>query len=227
AMLNYEVDPELLRPFIPAGTHPDTLDGRSLITVVGFLFRRAKLWGIPAIGHQIFPEMNLRCYVRRGDRRGVVFIKELVPRRLIVWMARRFGENFEHVPMNFRVDPDKAIDQVHRLRRAEYRWNLPGKSGNLTAVVGSEGQQFDRREIDYVVHRSWAYTARSAGETYEYYVDHPPWKVWPAAMASLQGDFGSVFSPAFGEVLAGVPSSACLVDGSAVRVYPGRLVSLR
>src|SRR5439155_9383088 len=84
AMLNYEVDPAVLRPRVPAGTELDAWRGRTFLSVVGFMFLDTRVLGIPIPLHRDFEEVNLRFYVRReaseGWRRGVVFVKELVPR---------------------------------------------------------------------------------------------------------------------------------------------------
>ncbi|MDE0204502.1 MAG: DUF2071 domain-containing protein, partial [Candidatus Tectomicrobia bacterium] len=88
-MVNYEVDPNLLRSWLPAGVELDTWQGRTLASVVGFEFLATRVLGVQVPGHQDFHEVNLRFYVRRrvggGWRRGVVFVKELVPRRAIAW----------------------------------------------------------------------------------------------------------------------------------------------
>ncbi|HTR04180.1 MAG TPA: DUF2071 domain-containing protein, partial [Thermoanaerobaculia bacterium] len=94
AMLHFDADPRVLRPLVPPGTELDFFDGRTLISVVGFLFKDTRLRGIAIPGHRDFEEVNLRFYVRRraeeGWRRAVVFVKELVPRRLIAFVARHF-----------------------------------------------------------------------------------------------------------------------------------------
>lgn len=80
AMANYVVDPSLLEPLVPRGTELDSHDGLVYVSLIGFLFNRSRIFGIPIPLHQSFEEVNLRFYVRRGDKRGVVFIRELVPR---------------------------------------------------------------------------------------------------------------------------------------------------
>src|SRR4051812_46066231 len=83
AMLNYEVDPQLLARFTPGGTEVDTFVGRALVSLVGFEFLKARFNGCSAPGLRDFPEVNLRFYVRRRVenqwRRGVVFIREIAP----------------------------------------------------------------------------------------------------------------------------------------------------
>ena len=84
-MLNYSMDSALLAPFVPEGTTLDSWNGETLVSVVGFRFLRTRLLGVPLPMHRDFDEVNLRFYVRAvtdGEtRRGVVFIREIVPRR--------------------------------------------------------------------------------------------------------------------------------------------------
>ena len=98
AMLNYEIDPATLLPLTPKGTELDAWNGRTFVSMVGFHFRNTRVmgWAIPF--HQNFEEINLRFYVRHkaenGWRRGVVFVKEIVPRATIALTARwLYSEN--------------------------------------------------------------------------------------------------------------------------------------
>src|SRR5438045_6548239 len=98
-MLNYVVDPRLIMPLVPAETEIDLENGEAFLTVVGFLFLDTRLLGVPIPLHRDFEEVNLRFYVRRKSadkwRRGVVFIREVVPRCAIVLVARTFyRENY-------------------------------------------------------------------------------------------------------------------------------------
>jgi hypothetical protein len=83
AMLNYEINPNVLQRFVPTGTELDQWKGKTFVSIVGFLFLNTRIRGIAIPFHSNFEEVNLRFYVRRytkeGWRRGVVFIKELVP----------------------------------------------------------------------------------------------------------------------------------------------------
>src|SRR3954468_11982990 len=85
AMLQYEIDPDVLRPFVPRGTELDDWRGRTLVSLVGFQFLDARGLGAPIPFHRDFAEVTLRSYVRRrapeGWRRAVVFLREIVPRQ--------------------------------------------------------------------------------------------------------------------------------------------------
>jgi uncharacterized protein YqjF (DUF2071 family) len=91
ALLNWRVDPGLLEPLVPRGTTLDRWQGATYVSLVGFLFRDTRVLGVPVPLHRDFEEVNLRFYVRRevdGEvRRGVTFIKEIVPRRAIAGSA--------------------------------------------------------------------------------------------------------------------------------------------
>src|ERR1700693_3806285 len=109
-MLNYEVEPNLLSRYVPPGTALDSFKGRTYLSLVGFRFCRTKLLGcLPIPFHANFDEVNLRFYVRRKegseDRRGVVFIAEVVPRYAIAATARfLYEENYRYCPMSHHVE---------------------------------------------------------------------------------------------------------------------------
>src|SRR5262245_54368008 len=108
-MLNYAVEQDVLQPFVPPGTVLDTYKGVAYVSLVGFLFLKTKVLGMAVPLHQDFEELNLRFYVRRfaGDdwRRGVVFIKEIVPRPAIAMVARlAYNENYIALPMRHRLE---------------------------------------------------------------------------------------------------------------------------
>src|SRR6476659_2930148 len=64
-LLNFPVPTDIIKHLAPPGTEPDTHDGQSYISIVGFLFQNVRLFGLPIPGHTNFPEINLRYYVRR------------------------------------------------------------------------------------------------------------------------------------------------------------------
>jgi hypothetical protein len=132
-MLNYEVDPSLLKRYIPLGTTLDSFRGKTYVSLVGFRFCRTKLLGyFPVPFHTDFEEVNLRFYVRRSDgsedRRGVVFIAEVVPRRAIAITARLvYGENYRYSPMKHRIEAEACG------RTTEYQWEFDSQWCKLSA----------------------------------------------------------------------------------------------
>ena len=64
-MLNYQVNPDVLIPWLPPGLEVDSWQGKTLLSVVGFRFEDTRLLGVAIPGHRDFQEVNLRFYVRR------------------------------------------------------------------------------------------------------------------------------------------------------------------
>src|SRR5947209_3312744 len=104
-MLNFGLRPKPLAPLVPADTELDDWNGITYASVVGFMFLRTRVFGVPVPGYRDFEELNLRFYVRRrtpeGWRRGVVFVKEVVPRRVIAAIAR-YAYNEHYVAHRMR-----------------------------------------------------------------------------------------------------------------------------
>ncbi|MEP7010200.1 MAG: DUF2071 domain-containing protein [Acidobacteriota bacterium] len=222
-LLNYEVDPSLLRPLVPAGTELDHWDNRCLMSLVGFRFLDTRLLGIPIPGHRDFDEVNLRFYVRRrGDdgiwRRAVVFVRELVPRWAIATLARWvYNEPYLAVPMthDIRVTPDAGGS-------ATYGWRYRLASFALSAEVeGPARPLVPSSEAEFITEHYWGYTRQRDGGTLEYQVEHPPWNVWTAARATFTGPGELLYGPDFGPILARPPVSAFLAVGSPIAVHQG------
>ena len=217
AMLNYEVDPRALRPHVPRGTELDSWDGVTYASMVGFLFLKTRVMGVPVPFHQDFEEVNLRFYVRRkaedGWRRGVVFIKEIVPKFAVAALARAlYHENYISMPMRNRVGTDLT----------EYGWR-PGEEWNFLRVAtrGEPGLPKPESAEEFITEHYWGYSAQPDGGTVEYRVEHIPWRVWQVSESRLVCDVESLYGAEFAEALRQPPRSAFLAEGSEVAVYRG------
>lgn len=217
--LSYRCPPELLKGLVPRGTALDRWQGAVYLSLVGFLFRDTRVLGLPIPGHREFEEVNLRFYVRRevaGEiRRGVVFIRELVPRRAVALIAKRvYNEPYLAVPMSHRISRDTG-------ERA-YRWRYHGREFELGGI--SSGRPEDPAGdslAEFVTEHYWGYTRQRDGGTLEYRVDHPRWPVWSGTAHTLRGAWSELYGPALGEILEGTPESVLAADGSAVIVHSG------
>ena len=222
AMLNYAVDPALLRPLVPAGTELDEWEGTTYASVVGFLFLRTRVLGIPVPFHRDFEEVNLRFYVRRrgpeGWRRGVVFVKEIVPRAAIAAVARwLYGERYVAMPMRHRVELDPEAGGG-----IEYGWRHRGRWCTLGAAVRGAARPLEPgSEAEFIAEHYWGYARQRDGGTVEYRVEHPRWRVWDASAPPLDCDAGALYGAGFAAPLAGVPRSAFVAEGSEVVVRRG------
>ena len=225
AILNYKVKPEILKPLTPAGTELDQCNGSTFVSAVGFLFLNTRVLGISVPFHRDFEEVNLRFYVRRkagdGWRRGVVFIKELVPRRAIALVARNlYNENYVALPMCHRVE-SLAVGS-EEFYSVSYGWRLHGQENHIKLVArGQPSDSLGGSEEEFITEHYWGYSAQKNGGTVEYHVDHPRWRIWRAEEAVLDCNVAALYGEQFADYLSTPPSSAFLAEGSNVKVYRG------
>jgi uncharacterized protein len=224
ALLNYEVDPRLLVPYVPAGTELDFWNGKTFISLVGFRFLKTRVFGLAVPFHQHFEEVNLRFYVRRREgtqiRRGVAFIREIVPRHAVAAIARTlYNENYVALPMSHHIE-DRGEETT-----VEYAWQLGDRWNTISLSVAGEPHPLaDGSEEQFIGEHYWGYAAQPDGGSMEYRVDHPSWRVWTSRNAVFSGDAEPLYGPALAAVLSNPPSSAFLAEGSPVTVSRGRKV---
>lgn len=225
-MANYEVDPAVLAPLVPDGTELDLWDGACLVSVVGFRFLDTRLLGIPVPFHRSFEEVNLRFYVTRRVgaevRRGVVFVKEIVPRRALAWVANAvYNEKYVALPM---AHEDRMAETPGRL---SYRWRQGGRWSHFSVTVeGAPVLADEASEEAFITEHYWGYTSQRDGSTLEYQVEHPRWKVWRACEQELVCDVAALYGAAFVPFLSGPPRSCFVADGSEVIVRRGRTLGV-
>ncbi len=231
AMLSYEIDPGVLSGYVPVGTELDDWNGRVFVSLVGFRFLDTRVCGVPVPFHRNFDEVNLRFYVRRwkgGElRRGVVFIKEIVPHFAISWVARRFyNENYVTRPMRHAV----ALpgDGSPGGGRVSYEWRGGAGWDRMSVEMDCSGEGADIPRIPgdgsveaFIAEHYWGYARQGDGSTKEYEVEHPRWRVWGARSSELVCDVAGLYGEAWSGCLRGEPFSAFVAEGSEVVVRRG------
>ena len=238
-MLNYVVDPEVLTPFLPPGIELDAWQGKMLASIVGFEFAEVRILRMSVPFHRHFEEMNLRFYVRRetvdGWRRGVVFVKELVPLPTVALLARvLYGEPYRALPMerDFRDRPVSSASSGkagrERATTVRYSWRHD-KTWNRVEATADTTQEPRHpepgSEEEFLTDHAYGYGTRR-GKAIEYVVEHPTWRYWNAVKArfdckaaTLRTLYGEAFAPYLKS-----PRSAFLVEGSPVRVLRPRVI---
>lgn len=226
-MLNYEVAPTLLSRYVPPGTQLDSYRGRTYVSLVGFQFSHTRLFGrFPVPFHANFEEVNLRFYVRRResgeDRRGVVFIAEVVPRRAIATTARlMYRENYTRLPMRHRIDAERSNKTV------EYQWQVGKRWCRLSAQTAGLPIQPQEGSLEqFITEHYWGYSTQRTGRggCIEYHVSHPSWRVWATMKAEFEGDASSLYGRELATVIQRRPDCAFVADGSPVIVFTGNRV---
>ena len=216
-MANYEVAPEILVRLLPKGTTLDFHDGKCFVSLVAFMFLETRVLKIPVPFHVNFEEVNLRFYVLRETpeetKRGVVFVKEIVPRLAIATVARVFyGEPYEA----WRMNHAKAGNKL------SYGWEKGSSVNQLKVEIGaSTGVPAENSHGEFIIEHYWGYTKRGANRTDEYKVEHPKWELFDIENYEIKADFGLLYGAEFAHLSNEKPNSIFMAKGSEVSVYKG------
>ncbi len=224
-MANYIVDPVLLQPYLPYKTELDQHNGNCYVSLVGFMFTNTKVKGISIPFHINFEEVNLRFYVRYNDngiwKRGVVFIKEIVPKAAISFVANTFyKEKYCCMPMR------NSFSENANEMKVGYQWKYKGKWNSLEAVTGSNAHPLlPGSEEQFISEHYWGYSRYSGRITNEYEVKHPSWKVYPIISYSINCDFENLYGPSFSFLKTATPNAVFMAKGSAISVSNKKVLS--
>jgi uncharacterized protein len=221
-MAQYEVSPETLAPWLPSGVELDLYQGRCYISLVGFLFDRVRVKSFAVPFHTRFEEVNLRFYVVRTDpdgtrKRGVVFIREFVPRAAITLIANTlYEEPYATLPTRSSIiTTPQSLDVA-------YSWKHGGRWHTLAVEAAPTPQPIvEGSEEEFITEHYWGYTKRRDGSTSAYEVQHPHWSTYPILRHNITADLGSLYEPAFTSLNTQQPTSILLAEGSAVSVLSG------
>jgi uncharacterized protein len=221
-MAQYEVDPATLAPWLPPGVELDLYQNRCYVSLVGFLFDRVRVLGLPIPFHTRFEEMNLRFYVTRTEsdgtrKRGVVFVSEFVPRAAITLVANSlYEEPYATLPMRHRIasSPDSLA--------VEYAWRHRGIWNRLAVEASPTPEPIADGSIEeFITEHYWGYTKRTRDNTSEYGVQHPRWSVYPIRNFNIEADFANLYGPVFASLNNSAPANTLLAEGSEVSVLTG------
>ncbi|MDQ2720973.1 MAG: DUF2071 domain-containing protein [Bacteroidota bacterium] len=223
-MANYVVPKELLLPHIPYKTALDFYEGNAYVSLVGFMFLNTKVLGLSIPMHVNFEEVNLRFYIKYNDhgnwKKGVVFIKEIVPRKAISFIANRiYGENYETMNMkHYHHDNGESLE-------AGYEWEYKNKWNKLSAKTNKRSTPISKASSEeFIADHYWGYTKYSETKTYEYEVEHPVWETLKVINYSVDCDFGKLYGDEFTFLINEKPKSVFMTKGSEIRVHHKKML---
>lgn len=217
--VTFPVPPDILLPHVPPGVTLDIQEGQAFASIVAFHFLDTRVRGLRIPFHINFPEINLRYYVKRGERRGVVFWKELVPKYCIAAVANQiYNEPYEATRMHVALQgPAAQRELLHTFRYggAEHRIRAVfDETQRHIPEPGSTEHYFKEHDIGF------GQTRRGAGRSYD--VIHPRWAVHPLLDYELDMDFARLYGEQWAFLAHTQPINALLAEGSAVAVYPAQ-----
>lgn len=218
-IISYKVKPEILESYMSRGLEADTIDGNAFVSLVAFSFFDTKVKGLKIPFHVNFPEINLRFYVKNNEKRGVVFIKEFVPKSLIAFFANLlYNENYKSIPMENHSEKKGNVFLNHtiRLKGKEYQINIEAENKPYLPSRDSTEHFFKEHE--------WGFGTSKKGEPMIYRVEHPFWEVYPIIKYENNFDFGEIYGRKWESLNKEDPYNITLARGSAVKVYDGDIL---
>lgn len=220
-MANWVVDQAILKPFIPPATQLDFWDGKCYISLVGFMFLNTKVIGIPIPFHQNFEEVNLRFYVKYNDKgewkRGVVFLKEIVPRAAVTFIANTlYKEHYVTLPMSH------SWEDLEDEKRIKYSWKTEGKWNSIQVTTEEEPLILEENsEAEFITEHYWGYTKVNEKAQSEYKVEHPSWRVFNVKDYQIEYTARNFYGAPFDDIMRTKPVSVFLAEGSEIVVRRG------
>ena len=217
-MANYEIDPKYLLPYLPKDVELDYFHGKTYVSLVGFLFKESSIFKMPIPSMGTFEEVNLRFYVVRkvGNelRRGVVFINETVPNKIVAWVANKlYKEHYIAIPTRHKwtiADGKKEI---------EYQWKVKAKWNSIKVVAASAKQKMETGSIEeFIFEHYYGYTKVNEQHSIEYKINHPSWEINSITDYQIECDFETFYGKDFESLNITSPHSVMLAEGSDISV---------
>ena len=223
AILSWPVEDGLLVPFLPNGLALDRWRGRAYVSLVCLFMENLRALGLPALPRR-FAELNLRFYVRPDhgddDRKGVVFLSQLVSSRLVALAGRVFfREPMRAIPVTHHFEAAERVNGQDQ-QRVRYRWVSDGRAGELRVTARGDTYFAEPGSLDeFLTRRYWGYNGTSGGGVRAYRISREPWPLVPVVDHELKCDPETLYGPKIADVMAGPPASALLALGSESRVH--------
>jgi uncharacterized protein len=223
-MANYAIEPELLLPYLPPETEIDLYHGKCYVSLIGFMFEETAVLGFRIPFHINFEEVNLRFYVRYKEgeewRRGAVFIKEIVPKRAITFVANTlYNEKYITLPMkHFYEETSSQIS-------LGYSWKFKKDWYKLEAITEAVAVEMEPgSKEEFIAEHYWGYAKFNARTTFEYAVAHPRWKIHKVRSYTIKCDFEKLYGAAFSFLNNAKPDTVFMAKGSAIEILGKRRV---
>jgi uncharacterized protein len=217
-MANYAVAPEVLQAFLPRGIELDLYNGKAYVSLVGFMFKGTKIFKMPIPYFGTFEEINLRFYVKRKDgdieKRGVVFINETIPYKVVAWMANKlYKEHYTTIPTKHTIIVNDDSKQV------EYYWKINKEWNSIKVNASLSNEQMLKSSFEeYIFEHYFGYTKIDEENTEEYTISHPSWKINNITDFKIDCDFEAMYGNSFAHLTTTKPDSIFIAEGSNVTV---------
>ena len=175
---HWAVEPGLLRARVPAELELDLFDGQAWLGIVPFRMSNVAPRAIPALPKMsAFPELNVRTYVRVGDKPGVFFFSLDATNVVAVGIAKSVF-SLPYYAASMQVAADNGS-----IRYCSQRTAPGAPAAELVGSYHPAGDVFQASPGSlayFLTERYCLYTVDDDRQTFRLEIHHPPWPLQKA-----------------------------------------------
>ena len=196
---HWPVRPEALRPLLPPSLAVDTFEGEAWVGVIPFHMSNVRPRGVPALPWvSSFHELNVRTYVRYGDRVGVWFFSLDASNPLAV-LAARAAVHLPYYDADMRMS--LAADGSVHYRSDRTHRNAPPAHFDATYRAEGSVSPAKRGTLEYFLVERYVLFSSTTRGLLDVKISHAPWPLQRAVARIERNTMGA----AAGITLPGEP----------------------
>ena len=167
--MHWEVSPEKLQPHIPEGLEIDLFDGKAYVGTIPFQMRNVRPRLLPSVpGISTFPEFNVRTYVTKNGKAGVLFLTLDAQSRVTCFYApRKYGLPYRYAKCRLKIDENR------------YSWASKRSSDSVElegeAIATGEKRIAEKGTLEEFLFERYSLYTEHKGNLKMAYTLHEPW----------------------------------------------------
>ena len=167
--MHWEVQPEKVESDIPEGLELDLFEGKAYVGVIPFQMKNVRPRLLPAVpGISTFPEFNIRTYVKKNGKAGVLFLTLEAQSRITCWHApRAYGLPYRYAKCQLRVSNEKFV----------WKSKNVGDGSSLEGECKLTGKQrkAEKDTLEYFLFERYSLYTEHNEKLHMAYTLHEPW----------------------------------------------------
>ncbi len=167
--MHWEVKPDDLIHHIPEGLEIDLFQGKAYVGTIPFVMKNVRPRLLPSLpGVSTFPEFNIRTYVTRNGKPGVLFITLEAQSRITCWHApRSYGLPYRYAKCNLDVSNDKYAWKSRR--------NSDGVELEGECKIHGVSRVAEKDSLEHFLFERYSLYTEHKGKLHMAYTLHAPW----------------------------------------------------
>lgn len=167
--MHWEVEPEALSPHIPEGLEIDLFEGKAFVGTIPFMMKNVRPRMLPYLpGVSTFPEFNIRTYVKKNGKPGVLFLTLDAQSRVTCWHApRSYGLPYRYAKCSLKVSSD---NYSWKSRRTSDGVELEGE-----CEIKGESREAEINSLEHFLFERYSLYTEHKGKLHMAYTLHAPW----------------------------------------------------